>query len=37
MDEENKIVTAPAFMCATKVHEVFDGIGQMITNVLKLC
>lgn len=32
----NKIVTAPAFMCETGVHEIFDGIGEMVTNVLKL-
>ncbi|XP_072178040.1 glutamine amidotransferase-like class 1 domain-containing protein 3, mitochondrial [Diadema setosum] len=37
VDEENKIVTAPAYMCETGVHEVFDGIGQMVSNVIKLC
>lgn len=35
-DETNKIVTTPAFMCETKIHEVFDGIGQMVDQVLKL-
>lgn len=36
VDMNNKIVTAPAFMCETGVHEIFDGIGEMVTNVLKL-
>lgn len=36
VDEKNKVVTAPAYMCETAVHEVFDGIGQMIQNVMKL-
>lgn len=37
VDEENKIVTAPAFMCETKVHEIFDSVGSMVNGVLKLC
>lgn len=36
VDEDNKIITAPAYMCETGVHLIFDGIGAMIANVLKL-
>lgn len=36
VDEKNRIVTCPAFMCETHFHEVFDGIGEMVKNVLKL-
>ncbi|XP_067897404.1 glutamine amidotransferase-like class 1 domain-containing protein 3, mitochondrial [Heterodontus francisci] len=36
VDPENKIVTTPAFMCETKLHHIFDGIGEMIQRVLKL-
>lgn len=36
VDETNQIVTTPAFMCETKVHEIHDGIGKMIEAVLKL-
>ena len=36
MDEQNKVVTTPAFMCETKVHEVHDGIGKMIEAVVKM-
>lgn len=36
MDVENKIVTAPAYMCNTGLHHIFDGIGDMIAGVLKL-
>ena len=36
VDSANKIVTTPAFMCETAVHEVYDGIGEMIEHVLKL-
>ncbi|XP_005103393.1 glutamine amidotransferase-like class 1 domain-containing protein 3A, mitochondrial [Aplysia californica] len=35
-DEANRIVTTPAFMCQTAVHEVFDGIGAMVQKVLTL-
>ncbi|WAR22642.1 GAL3A-like protein [Mya arenaria] len=35
-DSKNKIVTTPAFMCETKFHEIFDGVGKMIDGVLKL-
>uniref|UniRef100_A0A671NF22 ES1 protein homolog, mitochondrial-like n=1 Tax=Sinocyclocheilus anshuiensis TaxID=1608454 RepID=A0A671NF22_9TELE len=34
--EKNKVVTTPAFMCETKLHLIFDGIGAMVRDVLKL-
>lgn len=36
VDDANKVVTAPAYMCETGVHEIFDGIGKMIDGVIKL-
>lgn len=36
VDEQNKVVTTPAFMCETNVHEVHDGIGKMIQAVVKM-
>lgn len=36
VDENNKIVTTPAYMCDTKVHEIHDGVGKMVQAVLKL-
>jgi len=36
VDAKNKVVTAPAYMCETAVHEIFDGIGKMVEGVLKL-
>lgn len=36
VDKKNKVVTTPAFMCDTKLHHIFDGIGAMVQNVLKL-
>ncbi|XP_063161343.1 glutamine amidotransferase-like class 1 domain-containing protein 3, mitochondrial [Candoia aspera] len=36
VDTTNKIVTTPAFMCETELHHIFDGIGAMVKNVLKL-
>ena len=36
VDEKNKIVTTPAFMCETAMHEIHDGIGRMVDEVLKL-
>ncbi|CAH1785094.1 unnamed protein product [Owenia fusiformis] len=36
VDEKNKIVSAPAYMCETGLHEIFDGIGQMVNGTLKL-
>ncbi|GFN75317.1 Es1 protein homolog, mitochondrial-like [Plakobranchus ocellatus] len=36
VDVKNRIVTTPAFMCETAIHEIFDGIGTMVEGVLKL-
>ncbi|XP_074015300.1 glutamine amidotransferase-like class 1 domain-containing protein 3, mitochondrial isoform X2 [Numenius arquata] len=36
VDTKNKVVTTPAFMCETQLHHIFDGIGAMVKNVLKL-
>ena len=36
VDSTEKIVTTPAFMCEAGIHEIFDGIGAMISHVLKL-
>lgn len=36
VDAKNKVVTAPAYMCETAVHEIFDGIGKMVDGILKL-
>lgn len=36
VDEKNRVVTTPAFMSESPMHEVFDGIGAMVTNLLKL-
>ncbi|XP_063434757.1 glutamine amidotransferase-like class 1 domain-containing protein 3, mitochondrial [Mytilus trossulus] len=35
VDQKNKIITTPAYMCETALHEIFDGIGKMVTGVLK--
>uniref|UniRef100_A0A8C9VWR6 Glutamine amidotransferase class 1 domain containing 3 n=1 Tax=Scleropages formosus TaxID=113540 RepID=A0A8C9VWR6_SCLFO len=34
--QKNKVVTSPAFMCDTKLHLIFDGIGVMVRDVLRL-
>ncbi|KAM9850515.1 glutamine amidotransferase-like class 1 domain-containing protein 3, mitochondrial [Aulostomus maculatus] len=36
VDAENKLVTTCAFMCDAPFHEVFDGIGLMVQDVMKL-
>lgn len=36
VDEKNKLVTTCAFMCNAPIHEIFDGIGAMVKDVLKL-
>ncbi|XP_026865400.2 glutamine amidotransferase-like class 1 domain-containing protein 3A, mitochondrial [Electrophorus electricus] len=36
VDEKNKIVTTCAFMCKAPLHEIFDGIGVMVQETLKL-
>ncbi|XP_008280151.1 ES1 protein homolog, mitochondrial [Stegastes partitus] len=35
VDEKNKLVTTCAYMCDAPIHEVFDGIGSMVQDVLK--
>ncbi|XP_046360578.2 glutamine amidotransferase-like class 1 domain-containing protein 3, mitochondrial [Haliotis rufescens] len=34
VDSKNKIVTTPAYMCETAVHEIYDGIGTMVKSIL---
>ncbi|XP_060089573.1 glutamine amidotransferase-like class 1 domain-containing protein 3, mitochondrial [Heteronotia binoei] len=36
VDSANKIVTTCAFMCKAPLHEIFDGIGVMVGEVVKL-
>ncbi|XP_077589155.1 glutamine amidotransferase-like class 1 domain-containing protein 3, mitochondrial [Stigmatopora nigra] len=36
VDVKHKLVTAPAFMCNAPIHKIFDGIGVMIQEMLKL-
>ncbi|XP_053555086.1 putative glutamine amidotransferase-like class 1 domain-containing protein 3B, mitochondrial [Bombina bombina] len=36
VDEKNKLVTTSAFMCNSPIHEIYDGIGEMVKDVLKL-
>lgn len=36
IDKKNKLVTTSAFMCNAPIHEVYDGIGVMVTEVLKM-
>lgn len=36
VDTKNKLVTTSAFMCNAAIHEVFDGIGVMVRETLKL-
>ncbi|XP_057552760.1 glutamine amidotransferase-like class 1 domain-containing protein 3, mitochondrial isoform X1 [Hippopotamus amphibius kiboko] len=36
VDEKNKVVTTPAFMCDTALHHIHDGIGAMVRKVLEL-
>ena len=35
-DEDMLVVTTPAYMCQAPLHEVFDGIGEMIQSVVDL-
>lgn len=37
VDEENKLVTAPAYMEDAKIHEVAEGIEKAVQAVLDLC
>lgn len=36
VDQKNKLVTTSAFMCNAPIHEIHDGIGTMVQEVLKL-
>ncbi|KAI4547808.1 hypothetical protein MG293_000138 [Ovis ammon polii] len=36
VDQKNKVVTTPAFMCDTALHHIHDGIGAMVRKVLEL-
>ncbi|XP_069752121.1 glutamine amidotransferase-like class 1 domain-containing protein 3, mitochondrial [Narcine bancroftii] len=36
IDKDNKLVTTSAFMCNAPIHEIYDGIGEMVKEVLKL-
>ncbi|KAM8977783.1 glutamine amidotransferase-like class 1 domain-containing protein 3, mitochondrial [Pelodytes ibericus] len=36
VDVRNHVVTTPAFMCHAPLHRIFDGIGAMVSRVLKL-
>jgi len=36
VDAKNKVVTTAAYMCNTKLHEIYDGIGELVSAVLKL-
>ncbi|KAA0709078.1 ES1 protein -like protein, mitochondrial [Triplophysa tibetana] len=36
VDKKNKLVTSSAFMCNAPIHEIFDGLGVMVSEVLKL-
>ncbi|KAL0176893.1 hypothetical protein M9458_029223, partial [Cirrhinus mrigala] len=36
VDSKNKLVTTSAFMCNAAIHEIFDGLGVMVKEVLKL-
>lgn len=35
VDEENNIITTPAYMCDAPIHEVYEGIGRMIERTLE--
>ena len=37
VDTKFKIVTTPAFMKNASFYQVFDGIGKMVDEVLKMC
>ncbi|XP_074551759.1 glutamine amidotransferase-like class 1 domain-containing protein 3, mitochondrial [Halichoeres trimaculatus] len=36
VDQKNKLVTTSAFMCNAPIHQIFDGIGAMVADVLRL-
>src|SRR5207248_794441 len=35
-DEETHIVTTPAYMCDARPHEVFQGIGRLVEQVVSM-
>lgn len=37
VDETNRLITTPAYMCDAPIHEVYEGIGAMIDGILKAC
>jgi enhancing lycopene biosynthesis protein 2 len=36
VDEENRIVSTPAYMSAQRVHQVYEGIGKLVDKVLSM-
>ncbi|PKU32212.1 es1 protein mitochondrial-like [Limosa lapponica baueri] len=36
VDAKNKLVTTSAFMCNAPIHEIYDGIGKMVKEVVRL-
>lgn len=36
MDEKQRVVSTPAFMCEAPYHEVHDGIGNMIATLIHM-
>ncbi|XP_072254606.1 glutamine amidotransferase-like class 1 domain-containing protein 3, mitochondrial [Pyxicephalus adspersus] len=36
VDQAHKVVTTPAFMGQAPLHVIFDGIGSMVSNVIRL-
>ncbi|MBC8425212.1 isoprenoid biosynthesis glyoxalase ElbB [bacterium] len=37
VDEENRVVSTPAYMLAGSISEVFDGIDKLVKKVIELC
>lgn len=37
IDSQHKVVSTPAYMFDAKPHEVFEGIGNLVTEVIGLC
>jgi enhancing lycopene biosynthesis protein 2 len=36
VDEENRIVSTPAYMSAKRIHQVYEGIGKLVDQVLSM-
>ena len=36
VDRDNLLVTTPAYMCEAEVHEVYEGIGRMVEETMRL-